>query len=100
MSLSETYHQVHHQPADLFPGCSDFLTCFYLLQAVAAEVEQLQVFGHQELLGPQVSDPVPRQVHLHNVRREPRGDVIQICKNTNKTTKHKKPFLPRSSVGE
>lgn len=50
-----------------------------MLQAVAAEVEQLQVFGHQELLGLQVSDAVARQIHLDDVRREPRGDVVQIC---------------------
>lgn len=57
-----------------------FLTCFYLLQAVAAEVEQLQVFARQELLGLQVSDAVPRQVHLDDVNRQPGWDVVQIYK--------------------
>lgn len=56
-----------------------------MLQAVAAEVEQLQVFGHQELPGLQLSDAVPRQVHLHDVRREPGRDVVQVCEETKKT---------------
>lgn len=59
-----------------------FLTCFYLLQAVAAEVEQLQVFARQELLGLQVCDAVPRQVHLDDVNRQPGRDVVQIYRKT------------------
>lgn len=79
-----------------------FLTCFYLLQAVAAEVEQLQVFARQELLGLQVCDAVPRQVHLDDVNRQPGRDVVQIYKKKKKTdgmSKHKMSFLQRSYMG-
>lgn len=58
---------------------SQFLTHVYVLQAVAAEIEQLQVFGHQELPGLQMSDAVPRQVHLDDVNRQPGRNVVQIC---------------------
>lgn len=43
------------------------LTCVYMPQVVAAEVEQLEVFGQQELLGPEMLDVVPGQIHLHDV---------------------------------
>lgn len=56
------------------------VTCVYVLQAVAAEVELLEVFGQQELLGPESSDVVPGQIHLHDVRRQLRRDVVQICR--------------------
>lgn len=70
-----------------------------MLKAVAAEVEQLQVFGHQELLGLQVSDAVPRQVHLDNVRREPRGDVVQICEKQTRQHNIRRSFCQDRTWG-
>lgn len=55
------------------------LTCVYTAQAVAAKVEQLEVFGQQELFGPEMCDAVPGQIHLHYVRWQVSRDVIQIC---------------------
>lgn len=52
------------------------LTCVYMPQVVAAEVEQLEVFGQQELLGPEMLDVVPGQIHLNNVRRQVGRDVV------------------------
>lgn len=43
------------------------LTCVYIPQVVAAEVEQLEVFGQQELFGPEMLDVVPGQIHPHDV---------------------------------
>ncbi len=57
------------------------VTCLYTLQAVAAKVEQLEVFGQQELFGPEMFDAVPGQIHLHDVGRQVSWDVIQICKD-------------------
>lgn len=56
------------------------VTCVYTVQVVAAKVEQLEVFGQQELFGPEMFDAVTGQIHLHYVRRQVRWDVIQICK--------------------
>lgn len=63
-------------------------TCVYAVQAVAAKVEQLEVFGQQELFGPEMFDAVTGHIHLHYVRRQVRWDVIQICKDR-KAKKHK-----------
>lgn len=57
------------------------VTCVYTLQAVAAKVEQLEVFGQQKMFGPEMFDVVPGQIHLHYVRWKVRWDVIQICKD-------------------
>lgn len=51
-----------------------------MVQAVAAEVEQLEVFGQQELFGPEMFDGVSGQIHLIYVRWQFRRDVFQICK--------------------
>lgn len=59
-------------------GCA--VTCVYLVQAVAAKVKQLEVFGQQELLGPEMFDAVMGQIHLHYVRWQVRWDVIQNCR--------------------
>lgn len=59
-------------------GCG--VTFVYVLQAVAAKVEQLEVLGQQEVFGPEMFDAVPGQIHLHDVRRQVSWDVIQICK--------------------
>lgn len=59
-----------------------------MMQAVAAKVEQLELFGQQELFGPEMFDDVTGQIHLHYVRRQVRRDVIQICRSR-KTHKHK-----------
>lgn len=56
-------------------GC---VTCVYLLQVVAAEVEQLEVFGQQELFWPEMFDAVIGQIYLHYFRRQFRRDMIQI----------------------
>lgn len=63
-------------------------TCVYMLQVVAAQVEQLEVFGQQELLGPEMADVVPGQIHLHDVRRQVGRDVIQSYKKTGDTKRH------------
>lgn len=38
------------------------------MQAVATKVEQLEVFGQQELFRPEMFDIVVGQIHLHDVR--------------------------------
>lgn len=52
-----------------------------MVQAVAAEVEQLEVFGQQELFGPEMFDAVIGQIHLHYVREQISWDMIQICRD-------------------
>ena len=56
-------------------------TCVYTVQAVAAKVEQLEVFGQQELFGPEMCDGVHGQIHLHDVRWQVGRDVIQNWKD-------------------
>lgn len=63
-------------------------TCVDTLQVVAAQVEQLEVFGQQELLGPEMVDVVPGQIHLHDVRGQAGRDVIQSYKKTGGTKRH------------
>lgn len=60
--------------------CVCEVTCVDMVQAVAAKVEQLEVSGLQELLGSELSDAVPGQIHLHYVRWQARWDVIQFLK--------------------
>lgn len=60
-----------------------------MLQVVAAQVEQLEVFGQQELLGPEMVDVVPGQIHLHNVRRQVGWDVVQSYKKTGDTKRRR-----------
>lgn len=60
-----------------------------MLQVVAAQVEQLEVFGQQELLGPEMVDVVPGQIHLHDVRRQVGRDVIQSCRKTGGTKRQR-----------
>lgn len=55
-----------------------------MAQAVAAKVEQLEVFGQQELFGPEMFDNVTGQIHLHYVRWQVRRDVIQIWRGRKK----------------
>lgn len=47
-----------------------------MLQVVAAKVEQLEVFGQQELLGPEMFDVVLGEIHLNYVRRQVGRDVV------------------------
>lgn len=54
------------------------LTCVYLLQVVAAEVEHLEVFGQQELFRPEMFDAVVGQIYLHYFRGQFRWDVMKI----------------------
>lgn len=58
-----------------------------MAQVVAAKVEQLEVFGQQELFGPEMFDIVAGQIHLHYVRRQVGWDTVQICGGRN-TDKH------------
>lgn len=49
-----------------------------MVQVVAAKVELLEVFGKQELFGPEMFDGVSRQIHLHYVGGQFIRDVFQI----------------------
>lgn len=62
------------------------VTCVYVVQVVATKVEQLEVFGQQELFGPEMFDIVAGQIHLHDVRRQARRDAVQICGGRNRQT--------------
>lgn len=71
-----------------YGGWGGGVTCVYKAQTVAAKVEQLEVFGQQELFGPEMFDTVTGHIHLHYVRWQVSWDVIQICKGR-KMYKHK-----------
>lgn len=53
-----------------------------MVQAVAAQVEQLEIFGQQELFGPEVFDAVVGQIHSHYVGRQISWDATQTCSTT------------------
>lgn len=50
-----------------------------MLQVVAAEVEQLELFRQQELFGPEMFDDVIGHVHPHYFQRQLRWNLIQVC---------------------
>lgn len=61
-----------------------WFTSVYMMQVVAAKVEQFEVFGEQELLGPEMFDTVAGQVHLHYIGWQVRWDVVQTCRQRQK----------------
>lgn len=96
MILMDTSRPIRNKHLCCLGGWGCCVTFVYVLQAVAAKVEQLEVFGQQEVFGPEMFDAVPRQIHLHDVRLQVSWDVIQICKDrTNKHKSGKSKVLPR-----
>lgn len=61
-------------------GEDGIVTCVYVVQTVTAEVEQLQLFGQQELFWLEMFYVVVGQIHLHDVRWQVRWDAIQTCR--------------------
>lgn len=68
--------------------CSCSVTCVYMAQAVAAKVEQFEIFGQQELFGPEMFDAVVGQIYLYYVRWQISWNLIQTCRKR-ETDKHK-----------